>query len=71
MAQSKLQYDLQHAFVLRFTSADDLQYYVHTDPQHKAFKEAVGPLLEKENIVVYDFAPGAFLSPNDASIAGL
>ncbi|KAF1926097.1 stress responsive A/B barrel domain-containing protein [Didymella exigua CBS 183.55] len=55
-----LQDGLSHAFILRFTSKDDRDYYVKDDPAHKAFKEAAAAVVEKT--VVVDFQEGVFTS---------
>jgi hypothetical protein len=49
---------LSHAFILRFTSKDDRDYYVKDDPAHQAFKEAAAAVVEKT--VVLDFQEGVF-----------
>ena len=58
--------DMQHGFLMRFTSEGDRNYYVGDpivtnpafyDPVHHEFKAYVGPLLE--DVVVFDYRPGS------------
>lgn len=49
---------ISHAFILRFTSKDDRDYYVKEDPAHRAFKEAAAAVVEKT--IVVDFQEGVF-----------
>jgi hypothetical protein len=53
-----LQDGLSHAFILRFTSKDDRDYYVQHDPAHQLFKEAAAAVVQKT--VVVDFQEGVF-----------
>ena len=53
----------QHTYVVTFASPIHRDYYVRlnpkfADPAHAAFKEIVGPLLEK--VVVTDFRNGVW-----------
>lgn len=58
---------LEDGYVVTFQSEGDRNYYVgqpvvtdasHYDPAHQAFKEFVGPLLDKDGVVVFDFTVG-------------
>ncbi|KAL2123750.1 hypothetical protein VTJ04DRAFT_115 [Mycothermus thermophilus] len=53
-----LQHGATHAFVVQFSSTDHRNYYVDHDPAHQAFKEEVGPLVEK--VTVLDYSNGQF-----------
>ncbi|KAF4450969.1 stress responsive a b barrel domain containing [Fusarium albosuccineum] len=48
-----LQNGITHGFVVEFSSADDRDYYVKTDPAHKAFSKSIRDLVEK--VIVVDF----------------
>jgi hypothetical protein len=41
---------------VEFDSLEKRDYYVKTDPSHKAFLQSVGPVLEKA--IVVDFTDG-------------
>ena len=45
-------------FVVEFASTKDRDYYVKSDPTHRAFIQGAGSLLEKA--VVVDFSDGVF-----------
>lgn len=45
---------LTHGFVTEFSSAEDRDYYVTTDPVHQAFVKSIGDVVEKA--VVVDFS---------------
>ena len=47
---------VSYAFVVEFDSPEKRDYYVKTDPSHKAFLEGAGPVLEKA--IVVDFTDG-------------
>ncbi len=56
--------NFDQAFIGEFRSEGDRNYYVGTpavtdpafyDPEHQKFKEFVGPLLEENGALVYDF----------------
>ncbi|KAF2117585.1 stress responsive A/B barrel domain-containing protein [Lophiotrema nucula] len=47
-----------HAFILRFYSKEDRNYYVEKDPAHKQFKDAAASVIEK--VQVLDFQEGVF-----------
>lgn len=49
---------LTHAFVVQFANPDDRNYYVETDPAHRAFRKTIEPLVEK--VTVLDFTHGTF-----------
>lgn len=53
------------AFIVEFASQGDRNYYVGTpavtdpayfDPQHQKFKDAIGPLLADNGVLVFDFS---------------
>ncbi|KAE8211891.1 hypothetical protein CF327_g4407 [Tilletia walkeri] len=44
-----------HAFVVTFSSAEDVKYYVDEDPKHDEFKKFVKPLLA--DAFIFDFKP--------------
>ena len=48
---------MSHAFILRFNSKDERDYYVKEDPAHQAFKDAAAVV---EKTVVVDFQEGIF-----------
>lgn len=52
------QLGISHAFILRFASEDDRDYYVNEDPAHQAFQEAAAVVVEKT--IVVDFQEGVF-----------
>ncbi|KAK4652368.1 hypothetical protein QC762_610530 [Podospora pseudocomata] len=43
---------------LQFSSAEDRDYYVSTDPSHQAFVKSIGALVEK--VIVVDFVDGLY-----------
>jgi hypothetical protein len=43
---------------VKFENAEDRDYYVHDDPVHQEFKQIVGQVLEKAQVV--DFTDGVF-----------
>jgi len=56
---------LEQGFIVTFKSQGDRNYYVgqpvvtdakHYDPAHQAFKDFVGPLLDQNGALVFDFA---------------
>lgn len=49
---------MSHAFILRFNSNEDRDYYVKEDPAHQAFKDAAAEVVEKTLVV--DFQEGVF-----------
>ncbi len=49
-----------HGFVVEFENQEDLEYYLHKDPAHLAFKEVVKELGEGVKTGVMDFVPGGF-----------
>lgn len=49
---------MSHAFILRFHSKEDRDYYVNDDPVHRAFKEAAAPVIESAQVI--DFLEGVF-----------
>ncbi|KAJ8106355.1 hypothetical protein OPT61_g9592 [Boeremia exigua] len=53
-----LQSGMSHAFILRFSSNEDRDYYVKEDPAHQAFKDAAAAVVEKA--IVVDFQEGVF-----------
>ncbi|KAF2625329.1 hypothetical protein BU25DRAFT_412765 [Macroventuria anomochaeta] len=53
-----LQNGISHAFVLRFSSEEERDYYVKEDPAHQAFKDAAAAMVEKT--IVVDFQEGVF-----------
>ncbi|KAF2266611.1 hypothetical protein CC78DRAFT_513242 [Lojkania enalia] len=53
-----LQNGMTHAFILRFYSKEDRNYYVEFDPVHQKFKEAATAVVEKVQVV--DFQEGIF-----------
>ncbi|KAJ5246645.1 stress responsive A/B barrel domain protein [Penicillium chermesinum] len=62
-----LQDGISHAFVVEFANEADRDYYVKEDPAHQMFKQQVGPLLQK--IQVIDFAPELFAKAYSKSLA--
>ncbi|EHK16098.1 uncharacterized protein TRIVIDRAFT_65083 [Trichoderma virens Gv29-8] len=54
----KLQNGITHGFVAEFSSAEDRDYYVKTDPVHQAFVKSLGGLIDKA--VVVDFNDGVY-----------
>lgn len=52
------QHGLTHGFVVTFASVEDRDYYVSTDPVHKAFVGSVGDIVEK--VTVLDFLDGVY-----------
>jgi len=55
-----LQNGVSHAFILRFSSIEERDYYVKSDPAHQAFKDAAAAVVEKT--IVVDFQEGVFFS---------
>ncbi|KAK0663012.1 putative stress responsive A/B barrel domain protein [Cercophora samala] len=53
-----LQNGITHGFVVEFSSVDDRDYYVSTDPSHLAFVQSIGALVEKA--IVVDFVDGLY-----------
>ncbi|MCJ1347007.1 hypothetical protein MMC31_005227 [Peltigera leucophlebia] len=53
-----LQNGITHVFIAEFETDDDRKYYLDKDPAHIAFKQRLGPLLERAQVV--DFVPGSF-----------
>ncbi|UPX17143.1 uncharacterized protein EKO05_0007518 [Ascochyta rabiei] len=53
-----LQNGMSHAFILRFNSDEERDYYVKEDPAHQAFKDAAAAVVE--NTIVVDFQEGVF-----------
>jgi hypothetical protein len=49
---------MSHAFIIRFDSNEDRNYYVKEDPAHQAFKNAVAAVVEKAQVI--DFQEGIF-----------
>lgn len=49
---------MSHAFILRFNTNEERDYYVKEDPAHQAFKEAAAAVVEKT--IVVDFQEGVF-----------
>ncbi|KAK5987428.1 hypothetical protein PT974_11555 [Cladobotryum mycophilum] len=52
------QHGHSHAFVVEFSNIPDRNYYVDEDPAHDAFKQKIGPLIEK--VTVLDYTHGNF-----------
>lgn len=44
--------------MVEFSSAEDRDYYVKTDPAHQAFVKSIGDLVEKA--IVVDFTNGVY-----------
>lgn len=53
-----LQNGVTHGFVAEFSTAEDRDYYVDTDPAHQKFKESIGGLIDKA--IVVDFTNGIY-----------
>ncbi|KAK0726248.1 stress responsive A/B barrel domain-containing protein [Apiosordaria backusii] len=53
-----LQNGITHGFVVEFSSVEDRDYYVSTDPSHQAFVQSIGNLVEKA--IVVDFVDGVY-----------
>ncbi|KAF7553319.1 hypothetical protein G7Z17_g3718 [Cylindrodendrum hubeiense] len=53
-----LQNGITHGFVVEFSTAEDRDYYVKTDPAHQAFIKTIGALVDKA--IVVDFADGVY-----------
>lgn len=51
---------MSHAFILRFSSNEERDFYVKEDPAHKAFKDAAAAVVEKT--IVVDFQEGVFFN---------
>ena len=54
----RLQNGMSHAFILRFSSNEERDYYVKEDPAHQAFKDAAAAVVEKT--IVVDFQEDVF-----------
>lgn len=59
-SDAQLQNGMSHAFILRFSSNEERDYYVKEDPAHKAFKDAAAAVVEKT--IVVDFQEGVFFN---------
>lgn len=57
-SDTRQQNGMSHAFILRFVSNEDRDYYVKEDPAHQAFKDAAAAVVEKT--LVMDFQEGVF-----------
>jgi hypothetical protein len=53
-----LQNGITHVFVVEFENEADREYYVRTDPAHRAFVKSLDGVIEKAQVV--DFTPGVF-----------
>ncbi|KAJ4132846.1 hypothetical protein NW754_015660 [Fusarium falciforme] len=53
-----LQNGITHGFVAEFSSVEDRDYYVKTDPAHQAFVKSLDGLIEKA--IVVDFNDGVY-----------
>ncbi|PGH20810.1 hypothetical protein AJ80_03437 [Polytolypa hystricis UAMH7299] len=53
-----LQSGITHAFVVEFSSVDDRDYYVQTDPSHQAFVKSLDGIIGKVQVI--DFTAGVF-----------
>ncbi|KAK4180519.1 putative stress responsive A/B barrel domain protein [Triangularia setosa] len=53
-----LQNGITHGFIVEFSSVEDRDYYVSTDPSHQAFVRSIGDLVEK--VIVVDFVAGLY-----------
>jgi len=53
-----LQNGMTHGFVVEFTSTEDRDYYVKTDPAHQEFVKGLREVLEKPTVV--DFIDGIY-----------
>ncbi|KAF1817163.1 hypothetical protein P152DRAFT_387627, partial [Eremomyces bilateralis CBS 781.70] len=42
---------ITHAFVEEFKSVEDRDYYVNNDPAHSKFKETLGQVFEKAQVI--------------------
>lgn len=49
---------ITHAFVVKFASAEDRDYYVQEDPVHQDFIKSLDGILEKAQVI--DFSDGTF-----------
>jgi hypothetical protein len=49
---------MSHAFIIRFDSNEDRDYYVKEDPAHQAFKNAAAAVIEKAQVI--DFQEDIF-----------
>jgi hypothetical protein len=49
---------MTHGFVMEFKDETDRDYFLNTDPSHKAFVEAIIP--QNSDFLVLDFTEGAF-----------
>ncbi|KAK3342162.1 hypothetical protein B0T25DRAFT_360041 [Lasiosphaeria hispida] len=48
-----LQHGMTHGFVAEFASVEDRNYYVTTDPAHRAFVKSIEDLVEKSIVVSF------------------
>jgi hypothetical protein len=49
---------ITHTFVVQFENEGDRKYYLEKDPVHLAFKNSIGAVVKKVQVV--DFTPGVF-----------
>jgi hypothetical protein len=49
---------ITHGFVVEFDNEEDREYYLDKDPAHLSFKESVGALLDRAQVI--DFEPGKY-----------
>jgi len=49
---------ITHTFVVQFENEEDRKYYLEKDPAHLAFKNSLGAVVKKVQVV--DFTPGTF-----------
>jgi hypothetical protein len=49
---------MSHAFIIRFDSDEDRDYYVKEDPAHQAFKNAAVAVVKKAQVI--GFQEGTF-----------
>ena len=49
---------MQHAFVVTFRNAEERDYYLDTDPAHRAFKTSVADKVA--DATIFDFTSGEF-----------
>ncbi|KAL8403443.1 hypothetical protein RB594_008630 [Gaeumannomyces avenae] len=53
-----LQHGATHGYVVEFASIEDRDYYVKTDPAHKAFVGGISDIVEKATVL--DFTAGFY-----------
>ncbi|KKK26070.1 hypothetical protein P175DRAFT_0473749 [Aspergillus ochraceoroseus IBT 24754] len=53
-----IQNGITHAFVVKFASTEDRDYYVNKDPAHRTFVQSLDGVIEKAQVV--DFTGGVF-----------